>query len=1318
MIDSVFTEYHDRHVGEDILVCGCGDSLSGFQFPRDLVTIGVNDVGRVVDPDYLVVLNSEGQFPQERFQYIRDSRADAIFTQFTNLPVPRGKRVILRLGQCGGTDLSSCDTLPYTRNSPYVAICLAVYMGARRVGLIGVDFSDQSIYGSATRHPLMGQLQRINSEYAGLVSACTARGVELVNLSPTSRISSIPKAESAAWLASRVRNSLTRRNISGLRLVSYATTPVAGVPAILSRCINSRTEHTARCVWARSSYGNGIDFSGDLQWNETPQEAVRLLEEADLLIVHNGFVAADHLKLLATKPIVTMAHNYAWNVDTRWVDRGFPGVVVGQYQATLPEFRKWSVVPNPIPFWEAGFSPSPKADRITVAYTPNGRHERYAKGHRLFWHAKGFETTMRVLQRLAETKGIATATTADRQIPHHQALGLKQRAHIVIDECVTGSYHRNSLEGLAAGAIVVNGVGILPGVVEVFSQCAPDSESPPFVFASLDTLEETLVGLISQGVTHLVDQGRSNRIWLEHHWDFASQWTRFWLPVIERALAIHGPALRTEHRVNPQPPARAPETPVNQPPPPTRAGTVHHAPPMQKQVSVVLPHAGIERLPHLLAVLINLRQRPGIREIIVAEMGEHRVAQAIAGRWADKHVFIDKPGPFERGNVLNAGSAVAASDYLLWHDNDLLIPPNLISQSIDELEARSLDFMLPFSSIRYLSEADSLAVRQGQRNPWDCKPVNTLYSGRHPLNSGALGLVRKSFLERYGGFIDGFLGWGGEDNAWNHKARLLGRSDVTHRSDHIVCHLYHPSSGGNPGEIPALRNPDYSDNEQLLARIGAVRDREEFALKYGQPLSTQGIVWLPRTPEPEHMPPSLTVWTYWEGPCPDWIRACRRTIAKHAPRIRFLTPESFGALWDRDRDINLTGLAAAHKADFVRAFLLHRYGGLWLDCDCLVMNPLEPIMRQLSQFDFIAHRERTGGVSNAFIGAPAGSRIAAEYYTRVCKVLRSRAPLGWQAIGAGPLEEAIKQYPEGWHEIPCALIQPICWSNPAEFFVERDPHGHELVLDQDAQCYMLANVAMSRHLVKHRGANLLSQRTFFAHLLRRSLGPHEDGQTDSLESIFVGHKERYQHLRLESLSGPGSSLQETHELRERMPHLLEDLKVRTLLDAPCGDFNWLGRINFFDLEYIGIDIDSELIAENCVRYGNPRRIFRRLDLLSDVLPKAEAVLCRDLLPHFSYVQIFSALSNLAKSGATYLLTTTFSDSRVNRDTARGEWRTLCLTRAPFDFPTPLRVINEKCSEEGGRYQDKSLAIWTFEALAPSLAAWEARAKSAPVLRCG
>jgi hypothetical protein len=113
---------------------------------------------------------------------------------------------------------------------------------------------------------------------------------------------------------------------------------------------------------------------------------------------------------------------------------------------------------------------------------------------------------------------------------------MKRRAHIVIDECVTGGYHRNSLEGLAVGCVVVNGVGLLPEVIETLRYCTGEETSNPFAFASLEILEGVLTSLLERGVESLLEEGWYNRQWMERYWGFAWQWRRFWMPVITRAL--------------------------------------------------------------------------------------------------------------------------------------------------------------------------------------------------------------------------------------------------------------------------------------------------------------------------------------------------------------------------------------------------------------------------------------------------------------------------------------------------------------------------------------------------------------------------------------------------------------------------------------------------------------------------------------------------------------------------------------------------------------------------------------------------------------
>ncbi len=493
-------------------------------------------------------------------------------------------------------------------------------------------------------------------------------------------------------------------------------------------------------------------------------------------------------------------------------------------------------------------------------------------------------------------------------------------------------------------------------------------------------------------------------------------------------------------------------------------------------------------------------------------------------------------------------------------------------------------------------------------------------------------------------------------------------------------------------------NPHYADNVSLLTRVWAERSAARFVHQFPATPPAAGTLTRSNGNGTPAAGEGLPIWTYWEGPCPEWIRACRRTITAHAPRVRILTPESFDQLRDRDRDIDLSRLLCAHRADYVRAFLLQRYGGLWIDADCLVMQPLQPVMDLLAEHEFIGHRERVGLISNGFIASRPGGRIASALYDRVCAVLRARRPFHWNALGADPLSAIVAGDARGWHELPCDRVQPICWSHPEAFFALRDPAGHEGVFDPQALCYMLSNSAINKYLARRPRLDLLADRTFFTYLLRRSIGASAQDPSGMYEAIFAANMELYRRQRCESLSGPGSCVAQTQELRERLPLLLEHLGVESLLDAPCGDLNWMQHVRLGVKEYIGVDILGEIIAANQWRHASAHRRFQRADVTRDALPRADAILCRDLLSHLAFADVFRTLANFKASGATYLVTSTFTRPRPNRDTAGGEWRTLNLTLPPFNFSPPVRVINEKCSEAGDAFNDKSLGVWSLQDL--------------------
>lgn len=187
----------------------------------------------------------------------------------------------------------------------------------------------------------------------------------------------------------------------------------------------------------------------------------------------------------------------------------------------------------------------------------------------------------------------------------------------------------------------------------------------------------------------------------------------------------------------------------------------------------------------------------------------------------------------------------------------------------------------------------------------------------------------------------------------------------------------------------------------------------------------------------------------------------------------------------------------------------------------------------------------------------------------------------------------------------------------------------------------------------------------------------------------------------QSRSGLGSEREATSQLAAGLPSLLRQSGIRTLLDLPCGDFGWLARTEL-DLDaYIGADIVGEIVELNTAKYSTAdgRIRFRQLDLLTEKLPAMDAVLCRDCLVHLSFANIERALANLAASGSRWLIATTFTDHRDNRDITDGDWRLLNLQAAPFNLPPPAALLNEGCREAGGTYDDKSLGVWRLADLA-------------------
>ena len=156
----------------------------------------------------------------------------------------------------------------------------------------------------------------------------------------------------------------------------------------------------------------------------------------------------------------------------------------------------------------------------------------------------------------------------------------------------------------------------------------------------------------------------------------------------------------------------------------------------------------------------------------------------------------------------------------------------------------------------------------------------------------------------------------------------------------------------------------------------------------------------------------------------------------------------------------------------------------------------------------------------------------------------------------------------------------------------------------------------------------------------------------------------------ETRSGPGSTRAYTRQLKRSIPLLLDLLGCQSILDAPCGDFNWMRGMSLGDRSYIGGDLVRPLIED--LRQRFPEVDFRVLDITRDDLPDADLWLCRDVLFHMSLADVQRVLDSFMRSNIKYLVTTHFLQCETNEDTETGPaaycLRNLC--RPPFNLPQP------------------------------------------------
>lgn len=179
----------------------------------------------------------------------------------------------------------------------------------------------------------------------------------------------------------------------------------------------------------------------------------------------------------------------------------------------------------------------------------------------------------------------------------------------------------------------------------------------------------------------------------------------------------------------------------------------------------------------------------------------------------------------------------------------------------------------------------------------------------------------------------------------------------------------------------------------------------------------------------------------------------------------------------------------------------------------------------------------------------------------------------------------------------------------------------------------------------------------------------------------------------ESKSGRGSELAATEQFRaEFEAWLREHADVRSLLDAPCGDFNWMQALRWpHPVQYLGGEVVPQLVAELTERYAGPDRRFCELDIITQDIPNADLWLCRDAIIHFPFAQGAVVVHKFLASNIRYLLATTFPAETNDVDCTLGGYHKVNLALSPFDLGPPERLLRDPAENN---QTDRFIGVWS------------------------
>ena len=328
-----------------------------------------------------------------------------------------------------------------------------------------------------------------------------------------------------------------------MKIAHYKKTPIALAPDELSDCINKYTKHESfvnenfnECDVIQ--YHNRYIYITHLSKYNINKN--NLIKKPSFILYHSFPEITDNYKdvIMANTFIIILKKIFGRKSLSIFLNKKksqfvkkfcskkndpIKQMVIGQYQATLSEFKSYKIMKNIIDFNKEIYNVNIlKNNKIKIGYSPSITK----KSTRSIWETKGYRRTIYIIKNIAKLYNIDYDIITN--VPFKECLERKSRCNIIIDECVTGSYHKSALEGLALGKMTICSIS---NEVEQVIKNASGSNTIPFQNIWITELEIELKKIISLGSKYINSKGLENRLWMEKYWDpkkIATEYTDYY----------------------------------------------------------------------------------------------------------------------------------------------------------------------------------------------------------------------------------------------------------------------------------------------------------------------------------------------------------------------------------------------------------------------------------------------------------------------------------------------------------------------------------------------------------------------------------------------------------------------------------------------------------------------------------------------------------------------------------------------------------------------------------------------------------------------